>query len=58
MVLGVGGYLVQPQMGRETASLEPTTAPAIHGKLEDLRLLKSHSYLDRAESKFAKSFWK
>ena len=41
MVLGIEGYFLQRQMGGETASLEPTTAPAIHdineaeSKLED-----------------------
>lgn len=60
MVLGVGGYFLQRQMGEETASLESTTAPAIHDineterKLEDLRLFAKHGYLARAESKFAK----
>ena len=47
-------------MGEETASLEPTTAPAIHDineterKVEDLRLLAKHGYTDKDESKFAK----
>ena len=60
MVLGIGGYFLQRQMGGETASLEPTTAPAIHdineaeSKLEDLRLLAKHGYPDKDESKFAK----
>lgn len=60
MVLGVGGYFLQRQTGGETASFEPTTAPAIHDinetkrKLEDLRLLAKHGYLDKDESKFAK----
>ena len=60
MVLGVGGYFVQRQMGGETASLEPTTAPAIHDinetekKLEDLKLLFDGGYTDKDGTKFAK----
>lgn len=47
-------------MGGETASLEPTTAPAIHDineterKREDLRLFAKHGYTDKDETKFAK----
>lgn len=47
-------------MGEETASLEPTTAPAIHDineterKLEDLKLLFDGGYTDKDETKFAK----
>lgn len=60
MVLGVGGYFVQRQMGGETASLEPPTAPAIHDineterKLDDLKLLFDGGYTDKDETKFAK----
>lgn len=60
MVLGVGGYFLQRQMREETASLEPTTVPAIHDineterKLEDdLRLLAKHGCLDKDETAFA-----